>query len=209
MRVSLIGMSNIGKTYWAKHLASSLSIEPINCDDLIEKKLAPELALGGFKGLKGMAQWMGFPADSQYKKNSDTYLEFEKVVMRDILARLRQEPEQTAIVDTTGSIIYTGDDILTELRQSTRVVYIEATNAHIKTLFKNYITHPKPVIWGDCYVPVTGETEKQTLRRCYPELLHERMRRYKKLAHVCVPLEQLMEPHADIGALIGELAVPS
>ena len=37
LKVSLIGMSNVGKTYWAKRLADTGFLH-VNCDALIEEK---------------------------------------------------------------------------------------------------------------------------------------------------------------------------
>ena len=206
MRVSLIGMSNIGKSHWATRIAADTGCDHIHCDALIEEKLRPELAQNGYEGLHGMARWMGLPAAPQHKQHSAMYVAFEREVMREILDRLRNPPEEAAIIDTTGSVIYTGDDILAELAATTKVIYFEASEAHTETLFKHYIANPKPTIWGDLYAPLPGESERETLKRCYPLLLRERARRYRALAHVTIPFEQHKAHSADIGTVIRELA---
>lgn len=202
MRVSFIGMSNIGKSTWARRVAAEKGCALIACDALIEKKLAPELALEGQRGLQGVAAWMGFPFDAQYRKNSGLYLAYEQEVMREALAQLKED-KGDAVIDTTGSVIYTGADILAELRAATRVIYFEASEAHLESLFERYLAYPKPVIWGDAYKPRKDETPQETLKRCYPELLRERARRYKELAHITIPFEQHRNRKADIDTLIG------
>ncbi|MGB9153946.1 MAG: hypothetical protein WCD70_12775 [Alphaproteobacteria bacterium] len=202
MRISLIGMSNIGKSTWAKRMAAGKGWKKIDCDALIEKKLAPELAQKGYVGLQGMAAWMGFPFDPQYQANSGLYLSYEQEVMRETLGQLRKDAASSTVIDTTGSVIYTGADILAELRDVTRVVYFEASEEHIEYLYQRYLKHPKPVIWSDKYTPRKGETQEETLKRCYPELLRDRARQYGKIAHMTIPFQQHRNRKADIDALI-------
>ncbi len=193
MFISLIGMSNIGKSFCAGRLAAVKGFRHIDCDALIEEKLGPAYAESGLNGIHGVAEWMGLPADPKYKKNSARYIACERDVLKSALADLQSDREGNAVVDTTGSVIYTGEDILDSLRSLTTVVYLEASDKHVGDLYKSFIAHPKPVIWGDSYVPAPGETEDQTLKRCYPELLRLRARRYKELAHVTIPFERLLE----------------
>jgi shikimate kinase len=209
MYIALIGMSNIGKSFCAKNLAAAHGFRHIDCDALIEKKLGAEFAEGGFRGREGMAKWMGFPADASYEKNSRRYLDCEKEVMKESLALLQNDKQSPAVLDTTGSVIYTGADILESLRAATRVIYFEATKEHIASFFKNYIDRPKPVIWGESYAPLADETPRQTLERCYPELLGFRARRYKEIAHVTIPFGQLKNHWKDIGAFVLKCAEAS
>ena len=158
MRYAFIGMSNIGKTYWSKRVAAELKIEHINCDALIEKKIGGELEQQGFHGSRSLAEWMGQPFDTQYKANSERYTAHEQAVMRASLDRLKTKKNVSAVIDTTGSVIYTGADILADLRTETRVIYLEASEAYIEDLFRRYIAHPKPVIWHNHYRPQVEET---------------------------------------------------
>ena len=204
MRISLVGMSNIGKSYWSKRIAAAKGCPVIDCDRLIETRLAAELAPGGHQGLAGITKWMGFPADPQYKTNSARYVELEQIVMREVLDKLQAEPETSAVIDTTGSVIYAGDAILDSLRAQTRIVYFEAPKSHGVELFRSYISHPKPVIWGDSYIPQAGETPEQTLKRCYPALLQYRAQRYREIAHVTIPFECHRDPQIDVVSLIAQ-----
>lgn len=208
MRFSFIGMSNIGKTYWSKRIAAAQGIDYICCDSLIEKQLGPELKALGYRGLRDVAKWMGQPADPQYGENSARYIACEKQAMHDIIDRLRADAKMPAVIDTTGSVIYTGAETLAALRELTRVVYFEASDAHIEDLFRRYIAHPKPLIWGSSYAPQNGEDARQTLKRCYPELLRKRGQRYHELAHVTIPFDRHRERHMDLVGFIGEMGKP-
>lgn len=203
MHISLIGMSNIGKSYCSRNLAAHHGFKHIDCDALIEKKISAELAHGGHEGTAGMAKWMGFPAEPDYAKNSRRYIGCEEEVMKEAIVGLQADNNSSVVLDTTGSVIYAHKAVLDSLRAATRVIYFEATEGHTDALFRSYISHhPKPVIWGDSYKPLAGETPRQTLERCYPELLRDRARRYKEIAHIVIPFEQLKKHWADIGTFV-------
>jgi shikimate kinase len=203
MKISLIGMSNIGKSYCSRNLAAHQGFKHVDCDALIEKKMSIELTKDGCFGTAGMAKWMGFPADPTYENNSRRYIECEEEVMKEAIAGLPVDTDSSVVLDTTGSVIYASADVLKSLRQATRVIYFEATEGHTAALFKSYISHhPKPVIWGDSYKPIAGEAPRQTLERCYLELLRDRAQRYKEIAHITIPFEQLKKHWTDIGAFV-------
>ena len=204
MRISLIGMSNIGKSYLARHLAATKGFTHINCDRMIEEKLGVELAKEGYVGTAGMARWMGFPYEPHYKKHSGLYTNAESAIMRDVFAHLNHDKNISAVIDTTGSVIYCSEDILENLRAATTVIYLEASEEHINALFKNFIAHPKPVIWGESFKPRVGESNDQALQRYYPELLLYRMQHYRNLAHSTIPYEQHQNRKKEIWSVIAE-----
>ncbi len=203
MRIALIGMSNIRKTIWSKRLADKNGWTRVDCDEIIEQRLGSELTAQGFVGLKGMAAWMGQPYETRYAETSRKYLARERLVMLGTLDALRTAPpEEAVIIDTTGSVIYTGDDVGDALRRQVRVVCLDSSPEHAAMLFERYIAAPKPVIWGDSFNRRDEETPDEALKRCYPELLETRARRYRQLAHTVIPFEQHMKPDADLLDLI-------
>ncbi len=200
MHISLIGMSNIGKSCCSRDLAAHHKYRHIDCDALIEKKLKPEL--GGLSGIQGMAKWMGFPWEDSYKTNSVRYLDREREVLGEALEVMTVEGGKEVVLDTTGSVVYTGDEYLEALRAKTLVVYFEASEHHIDGLFRAFLEFPKPVIWGDSFRPLPHEIPHQTMARCYPELLRDRAARYKKAAHMVIPFSLLKDRRADIGVFV-------
>src|SRR3989344_2291359 len=117
MIISLIGMSGTGKTHWSKRLINHGFLD-LSCDDLIEKKLQPELSKYGYKGLEDVGRWMGHPYESSYKKASKKYLEKEEEVIEEILDHVKSVPKNTNIVvDTTGSVVYINEKLLKKLKQ--------------------------------------------------------------------------------------------
>ncbi len=168
---------------------------------MIEQRLAPELAAGGFHGTQGLGKWMGLPHMPDFKAKGEIYLAHEREVMRQVLDEARDSDKPT-IIDTTGSVIYTGAEILADLRDVARVIYLQASDAHIDDLFRRYIAHPKPTLWDIHYAPQEGETSRETLQRCYPYLLHDRAKRYKEIAHVTLPYDVHHNHKADIATII-------
>ena len=186
--IALVGMSNVGKSYIAGRLAADLKFAHHCIDDLIEAELNPFLEGKGFKGIDGVAAWMGQPYAEQYHETQHMYLGFEEASMRGI----EYLTGQNRVIDTTGSVVYLPEAVLGTLKEKTVVVYLEAT-AEIKAgLFQRYISNPKPVIWGTSFNRKPGESELEALKRCYPQLLQYRDAEYRKLADVAIPCSVLL-----------------
>jgi hypothetical protein len=204
VHIALIGMSNIGKTYWSQKLAAQYGYTRIDCDDLVEARLGAELTRIGYHGIHDVARWMGQPYEPRYKETSVKYLDCEKQVMEEGLQRLRQTSTTTPlVVDTTGSVIYTGDGICAELKKLARVVYFEASPEHTAKMLELYRSEPKPVIWGDAFAQNEGETVEQAIGRCFAGLLMFRAARYRRMADIIIPYDQHKQSDRDPLQLLG------
>ena len=187
MRLSLIGMAGAGKSYWANRLAEQ-GFRRFCCDDLIAKKLAPMLKRHNGIAM-GMGEWMGFPFQDGYKKREYRYLNLEIDVLSKILDYLESREINTQdniVVDTTGSVVYTGEEILSRLRQHTTVVYLSAPPEIHEELLNAYVSNPHPMLWRDVFKKRPEETNEDALARCYPQLLYARQRLYERYADVTV-----------------------
>lgn len=190
LTLCFIGMSNTGKSYWSKKLAA-LGFEHLNCDDLIEQKLAPELKARGYSGIEDVSRWMGQPYDKRFAAHQQKYLDFEKEVIDRILAEIKSGREGNIAIDTTGSFVHLEPEVCLQLSRQALMIYIEASSAMKDGMFKLYIKKPKPVVFGDVFVPRTGESPHQTLRRCYPILLERRSSLYARYADATIPRETI------------------
>jgi len=188
--VSLIGISNIGKTYWSKKL-HEISFRHINCDNLIEEKLSPILKKLKYSGIEDVSCWMGQPYDDRYATNQQKYLSIEKEIMKSIFAQIKNKKSQNTVIDTTGSVVHTGKNICAKLRQYSLIVYLEANQNMKEKMFNQYIKKPKPVVFGDIFDPKQNETATQTLQRCYRKLLNLRSVLYSQYADVIIPIESI------------------
>jgi hypothetical protein len=192
LRLALIGMSGAGKTHWTKHLAAA-NLPAISCDDQIEQRLAPILQQGGYHGIHGVAAWMGWPDSSTYAERESLYLAEEISALDEILTGLEKSPASGLILDTTGSVIHTGNNLLFRLRKLMKIVYLAASAEEQQLLIQRYLQDPKPVLWRGAFQPRPGESPKETVARCYPALIAARRQSYEALAHTTLPVAELRE----------------
>jgi hypothetical protein len=195
-RLALVGMSGSGKSFWTKKLAAA-GWWSVCCDDLIEKRLAPRLAVGGYSGINGVAGWMGWPNSVTYTQREVEYLAEEIGVMDEFLSNIEKDSSATPIVlDTTGSVIYAQNNILMRLRRQMTVVHLANTEDEQRMLVERYLNDPKPVLWRGTFHVKDQETPRETVARCYPLLIAARRKSYETLAHCAVRVSELRAKHA-------------
>jgi shikimate kinase len=196
LRLALIGMSGSGKTFWANLLAQA-GHPVISCDARIEERLRADLQPGGHRGTEGVAAWMGWPDRDGYPQRAAKYLAAEIAVMDETLAALERDPVRELVLDTTGSVVYTGEATRERLRRLMSVVYFEASPEEQALLIARYVCVPKPVLWRDAYRPQNAEAASATVSRCFPMLMEERRRLYEVWAHCVLPIRALREGPLD------------
>lgn len=187
MIVTLIGTSGSGKSYWSRRLEREGGFQRIGCDDLIERHLVAELS-AAHKGIAGVAAWMGQPNSQGFEQRQQLYLDCEHKVMEEIISSLKQQsPMNNVVIDTTGSVIYTGDAICNELANLTTVVYLEADNDSLEHLAAQFLKNPKPIVWGSLFSQVASATSNEEKAACYKELIKQRSTSYQKIAKATLP----------------------
>jgi hypothetical protein len=83
------------------------------------------------------------------------------------------------------------------LRKLMTVVYLAASPREQQLLIERYLGDPKPVLWRGAFLPKPGEAPRETVARCYPDLIAVRRQSYAALAHCTIEVAQLRElPHA-------------
>ncbi|MEE9348371.1 MAG: hypothetical protein V3U82_09250 [Robiginitomaculum sp.] len=182
LRISFIGMSNIGKSHTARRLRISHGFTLYEVDEAIQHEL-------GLKTMQESADWMGFPYAPNYAAREAEYLALES---RLTSAALDGEP-QNLILDTTGSVIYADDSTLDALKAQTLIIHIRAEAKDLARLEKLYFRAPKPLIWAGQYSEDAGQSQKQALKACYPSLLESRMDAYDALADIGLSTSLLQE----------------
>lgn len=195
MNISLIGMSNCGKTYWSKKL-EAVGFKRFGCDDIIEEKLEKELKNLGFSGINDVAKWMGQPYERKYTKTSKMYLNFEKEAMNYILDGIEKglENKKNMVIDTTGSMIYIGETIMKRLKELTTIIFLDTPRSVIQEMFDSYMKKPKPVYWGSSFTRLGKETGIKAIKRCYPILLNFRRNKYLLNSHIKLDYYLLRKP---------------
>jgi hypothetical protein len=183
-------MSGAGKSHWSEKL-SGAGLRVISIDDRIEKRLAPELAAGRYHGIGGVAAWMGWPDQPTYRGRAQKYLECEIESMGEALDEIAAYGDEGILLDTTGSVVYTGDELCRRLQALTTVVYLAVPSAEEETLIARYLSDPKPVLWGDQFDQRPGESASEAVARCYPQLVAHRKKLYEHYAHRIVSLARV------------------
>lgn len=186
MHISLIGMSGSGKSKWSIKL-SELGFKRLCCDDMITQKLVPELARSDGT-LMELGEWMGFPWETRYKERESKYLKYEMEVLSEIIESIEKKNhiEENIVIDTTGSSIYTGEEILRRLRRCTTVIHLSTPPEVQELMLKSYLTNQRPVLWRDFFKKQPNEKYEETLARCYPNLLSHREQLYKQCKDITI-----------------------
>jgi shikimate kinase len=190
-RLALIGMSGSGKSYWSAKLAER-GFRYFCCDAMIATRLAPEL-IGPDETRMTLGEWMGFPYQPQYTEREARYLACEVAVLDEILDCIEREAsgcEGDIVVDTTGSVIYTGEALLSTLHRHTTVVHMATPPEVQERMLELYLANMRPVLWQRMFDQRPGETNEAALARCYPRLLSSRERLYEQLADVTVGYDE-------------------
>ncbi|MEE9272266.1 MAG: shikimate kinase [Robiginitomaculum sp.] len=183
LRLTLIGMSNIGKSYTAMRIARAFDFKLHEIDTLIAKEI-------GKSSLSEMAEWMGFPYEPNHAFNASRYLDLEK---KHTLQATKHSGN--VVIDTTGSVIHIDNKSLKTIINNSLVIYIAANEQNLDLLRKQYYKTPKPTIWhGGAYKKILGKSEKQSLLHSYRGLLENREKLYKDMADISLTSEQLRAP---------------
>lgn len=193
MVITLIGLSGCGKSHLAVRLQEEKGFVRFCCDDLIEERLAAELKEQNYQSIAGVAAWMGQPYEPHFNERQQRYLECEAAVMDEIIEYLGPDGwglQQDVVIDTSGSVIYTGDRIMAALKKRSRLIYLGVPESEFDFMFQQYLSDPKPVIWGDLYRPREDETDEQALARCFPELIRHRSKLYHQYADVTLIMDR-------------------
>lgn len=181
LKVAFIGMSNIGKSYTAMRLATKYDFTLIEVDKIIWENL-------GHDSMDAFAEWQGHPYTQGYNEREKHSISLETDATRKALKTTKRNP----IIDTTGSVIYTNEEVLKTLNDDYYAVYIEAMEDHIERLKVQYFKQPKPLVWAGHYKKLDGKTETESILECYPKLLASRGKSYAKHADVTLPSTMIL-----------------
>lgn len=193
MVITFIGLSGCGKTHLASRLATEKGFTLYCCDELVEKRLSDELLKEGHSSIRGVAEWMGQPFESSYPERESAYLRAEIDVMQELISMLGTDgwgmPTDT-VIDTTGSVVYCGREILSAIKARSRIIYLAIPDSELEFMFQQYLNDPKPVIWNSVYQRLETETPEEALGRCYPKLVRQRAKLYQEYADVTLVMDR-------------------
>ena len=182
LRIALIGMSNIGKSYTAQRIAKADGFQCHDVDAQIQAKL-------GISTMGHMADWMGHPFADGYSEKAEKYLRLEAN-----FSLAAAQDKGNLVLDTTGSVVHIPNNGKLSLNNRYLIIYIKANEGDIDTLVKRYFKYPKPTIWGDCFRLIDGKSSMDSLLASYPGLLALRAKLYAKLANITISASDFANP---------------
>ncbi|MBT4995042.1 MAG: hypothetical protein HOM88_01050 [Hellea sp.] len=190
LKIALIGMSNVGKSYTATRLAEHYEFSLIEVDKLIRTDM-------GHESMKDFAEWQGQPFTHGYAEREEISIEKETIATKSAIS----SKKSNTLIDTTGSVIYVKGDVLEELINNFYVVYIQVHEDHIERLKNDYFSNPKPLIWNNHYRKINTKSHIESLFVCYPELLEARRKAYEKIADKIISSSKILDKKTNINDL--------
>ena len=137
LRIAFVGMSNIGKSYTGSRLSKAYNFDLIQVDQLIWETL-------GQSSMAEFAAWQGQPYSDGYAEREAKSIALET----EATTKALNTPLRNAILDTTGSVIYTSKTAQDALSRDWFIVHISASTADVERLKAQYYQTPKPLIWN-------------------------------------------------------------
>ncbi len=199
----LVGMSGVGKTFWARRLAAEAGYITHDCDAAIGVRLSAIVTPDpGEERVHALGRWMGMPWTHGYAEREARYLALEEQVTREALA----DATDGHLIDTTGSVIYLPRDLLAGLRTRCRVVYLRTPEARREAMLRRYLEEPKPVVWAGAFHAAPSQPPLEALPAAYAELLAIRDRMYGALAHVTLDGGVLEASPPTVDAFLASIA---
>ena len=189
LKVALLGMSNIGKSYFATRLIRDFGFQGVEVDQLIQSQL-------GQGSMDDHAKWLGQPYSEGYGARETKAMELEGNTTQDAMALCQQFGN--GVLDAPGSVIYVDDDILLRLKSEFWLIYIEASDDDLERLRRLYVSSPKPLIWKDSFNSKLGATDDEAVLASYPHLLAQRAKIYQSLTDITLPAGPLFTGEIDI-----------
>lgn len=180
-RVAFVGMSNAGKSYRSHILESECGFLWYQVDEKIGDALEHE-------SVAWIASWLGYPSSQRYSEREGRYLDLENTFTKEAAM---QTNGRNLVFDTTGSVTQLEKNTLDILDDNCLIVHLDVGEDAIAKLIKKFFQDPKPVCWGEFFSIGPGESEEAALKRCYPRLLSERLKRYRALAHLNIKASEL------------------
>lgn len=183
LRIALVGMSNIGKSYTGMRLATRFDFELIEVDKLIWEAL-------GQGSMADFAAWQGQPYSEGYAEREAKSISMES----EATAKAISLASGNAILDTTGSVIYTDKSVQERLLSNWYIIHISASSEAVERLKIQYFEHPKPLIWNGHYMRKASQTQDEAILTSYPKLLAARAAAYAAMADKTIGSEIILDP---------------
>lgn len=208
MVIGLIGMSCTGKTYWAERLKQA-GFACVHCDDAILARAGAWLGRPPLAPSE-LGAWLGMPDQPGYAERERALIACEAEVMREVLERVEggYGAGGPLVVDTGGSAIYIGAELLARMRRLMTLVYLTVPQEVYQEMLRDYIACPRSLIWSGAFERRPGESRLAAFERSYAALIEQRARRYAALCDVQIDYAFHRHPDATVEGFLAHLPEP-
>ena len=180
-------MSNAGKSYRSHVLQEHMGFLWYQVDEEIQKALQ-------FQTMEEISSWLGYPTEDTYSSREQKYLILENQFTKNAAMH---SGGKNLVFDTTGSVTHLEKNTLETLRGNCLVVHLDVGEDSLESMIENFFLKPKPVCWGNYFGRNDNESPEIALKRCYPVLLHDRLKNYRALAHLNIPATLFFDTSAE------------
>ncbi len=194
LRIAFVGMSNIGKSYTGTRLATAYDFELIGVDKIIWEQL-------GQDSMSDFAAWQGQPYSEGYADREAQSIALESKATAEAV----KYNGGNAVLDTTGSVIYTNRSVQESLLSNWYIVHISASDEAVERLKVQYFARPKPLIWNGHYTCQPDQSQDQAILSSYPNLLKSRAKQYGEMADSTISSDVILDPSLSIEAIFEQL----
>jgi len=194
LKIALLGMSNIGKSHFAKRLEDSFGFTATEVDAVIQSHL-------GKDNMDDHAAWLGQPYSDGYAEREAEAINLETKATAEAIDICLAG--NNTVLDAPGSVIYVGEPVLERLQTEFWLIYLEANDTDIDRLKQLYYSHPKPLIWNNSYDASLAGKPDDAVMASYDGLLRQRAQTYARLADLTLPATQLLSRSFDLKTAIG------
>lgn len=205
MQLGFIGMSGVGKTYWARRLAAA-GFRWVDCDTLLAARLRAN-GLTALQTPEDVGAWLGMPYEAGYPEREAQFIGWETAMLEDILAELAHPaaPGDNLVVDMGGSVIYAGAALFAELRRFLTIVYLEITPAVHEQMLQAYLARPLSLIWRGVEHPPGQTFCPETIGEDYRRLIAFRESLYAAFCDVRIPYAIHRRPEWPAAAFLAQV----
>ena len=205
MVIGLIGMSCVGKTYWAEKLKRA-GFACLHCDDAIHAKVGAWLGRPPLSHSE-LGAWLGMPDEPGYEERERAHNACEAEVIRETLDRVEggYGKGRPVVIDTGGSAIYIGGELLARMRRLMTIVYLTVPQAVYRQMLRDYIARPRSLIWNGAFERRSGESREAAFERSYAALIEQRARHYAALCDVQIDYAFHRSPDATVEGFLARI----
>ena len=209
MKLTLIGMTTVGKSYWSQQFEAA-GFERINLDGIINDNLIAHIGDSQVQTHEAISSWLGLPSEARYAENEKKLMQFETEAFKYALSILESKPKNARVIlDTGGSLIYASPRYWHLLRQLTPIIYLKMDDTIHQKLVENYLRDTRWVLWNGCFDAKKGETMMETYSRCYHNLIRTREKLYETYADYTIEYSVHRDKKMTVDALLTRLSLSS